>query len=135
MKHFWIGLLSASIMLLGACSPTETSDTTGDTAADTPTKITKAVAEGTVAERSLPLPAFDLMNPRGRSFTDLSGEWKYLPDPFREGLRNKVIGQYTMFKDIYDADTKPGTLKEYDWATAPTLQVPGSWTAQVPELS
>ena len=135
MKYFWIGLLSASIVLFAACSPTQTSDTVGDTAADTPMKVTKAVIEGTVAERSQPLPAFDLMNPRGRSFTDLSGAWKYLPDPFREGLRNKVIGQYTMFKDIYDADTKPGTLKEYDWATAPALQVPGSWTAQVPELS
>ena len=90
---------------------------------------------GTVEERSHPLPAFSLINPRARNFTDLSGTWKYLPDPFREGLRNKVISQYTMFKDIYDADTKPGTLKEYDWATAPTLQVPGSWTAQVPELS
>ena len=136
MKRFWTGILCAGMLALGACGPKATSDTTGDTAADTQAvKIDAAPATGTVAERSLPLPAFDLMNPRGRNFTDLSGEWKYLPDPFREGLRNKVIGQYTMFKDVYDADTKPGTLKEYDWATAPTLQVPGSWTAQVPELS
>ena len=146
MKHLWTKLCAGvlCVVMLAACGPaqtsaetsdTQTSDTRADTAGDIATKTVTASIDGTVSERSMPLPAFDLMNPRGRKFTDLSGTWKYLPDPFREGLRSKVIGQYTMFKDEYDADTKPGTLKEYDWATAPTLQVPGSWTAQVPELS
>ena len=141
------GPCAQSTLLLGACNanaapPANVSDTVADTAADAPEKAPEQTVEagageqgGSIAERSMPAEAFDLMNPRARNFTDLSGKWNYLPDPFREGLRKKVLKQYSIFNDQDDADVAPHDLKEYDFAKAPTLNVPGSWTAQVPELS
>ncbi len=157
LRMFWAGALFTGTLLLGACNanaapavasapiaaaPAAASDTASDTVADTAAEAPEQAAEtgpseqgGSIAERSLPAEAFDLMNPRARNFTDLSGKWNYLPDPFREGLRKKVIKQYSIFNDQDDADVAPHDLKEYDFAKAPTLNVPGSWTAQVPELS
>ena len=148
-KHFWSAIFIAGALSLGGCSKDKDAasdasapnveagadDTTiADTAADAGKEAVAVDVTGTVAERSQPEPVFSLINPTARNFTDLSGTWNYLPDPFREGLRKKVIRQYAIFEDQDDADIKPFALKEYDFAKAPTLQVPGSWTAQVAEL-
>ena len=92
----------------------------------------------------LMLPAFGqqtfqtlLVGADHRSVTNLDGEWHYLVDqaPARD--------LYTETGAINDAgyamNTHPNISsgphnEEYDFATAPTLKVPGDWNTQVPEL-
>ncbi len=92
----------------------------------------------------LMLPAFGqqtfqtlLVGADHRSVTSLDGEWHYLVDqaPARD--------LYTETGAINDAgyamNTHPNISsgphnEEYDFATAPTLKVPGDWNTQVPEL-
>ena len=72
-----------------------------------------------------------------RNTTTLDGDWHYLVDqaPFRE--------LYTGTGEIndrgYALNTHPNIVSgphnaEYDFATAPTLKVPGDWNTQVPQL-
>ena len=131
-KRFWFGLAAVSTFSLVACGPSANSPV-GDVAV--PEVGDQAGPILSVSERSRPAETFQLINPSARKSISLSGEWQYVPDPFREGLREKVIKQYAMFEDQDDADSPPHALKEYDFGQAPSLTVPGSWTAQVPELS
>lgn len=73
-------------------------------------------------------PSFHFINPAGRTKYDLSGTWRIIPDPVREGLRSDVGAQYAMFRDESDATNPPHRLKEYDFAAATTIEVPGSWS-------
>ena len=73
-------------------------------------------------------PSFHFINPAGRTNYDLSGTWRIIPDPVREGLRSDVGAQYAMFRDESDATIPPHRLKEYDFAAATTIEVPGSWS-------
>jgi len=71
-----------------------------------------------------------------RTVTSLDGDWHYLVDqsPARE-LYN-ASGEIN--DKSYAMNTHPTIVgkhnEEYDFATAPTLKVPGDWNTQVPQL-
>lgn len=72
-----------------------------------------------------------------RQSVSLDGEWHYLVDqpPFSSLYRSDG----TVRDDGYAQNTHPNISSgphngEYDFATAPTLKVPGDWNTQVPEL-
>jgi beta-glucuronidase len=70
-------------------------------------------------------------NVLGRTRTELSGEWRYLIDPMRAGLRKG-----NSRRDFpNDRKVGPGDpLIEYDWDESPTIEVPGDWNSQVETL-
>jgi beta-glucuronidase len=71
-----------------------------------------------------------------RSVTSLNGEWHYLVD------QSPARALYTASGEIndksYALNEHPNIVgrhnQEYDFATAPTLIVPGDWNTQVPQL-
>jgi len=79
-------------------------------------------------------PAFHLTNPMARRHFDLSGSWRLIPDPVREGLRADVAPQYAFFRDENDAENPPHRLKEYSFESAPQILVPGSWATMASEF-
>lgn len=80
-------------------------------------------------------PAFHFINPAGRRHFDLSGIWRIVPDPVREGLREDVAPQYAFHLDESDAENPPHRLKEYEFDGADQLQVPGSWSSLASPLN
>ena len=79
-------------------------------------------------------PSFHLTNPMARRHLDLSGSWRLIPDPVREGLRADVAPQYAFFRDESDAENPPRRLKEYTFESAPQILVPGSWATMASEF-
>ena len=92
-------------------------------------------------------PARPYRLPRGRELPaiqgisqkphlDLSGDWNYLIDVTAEGIRSfeRSRSKGNVVADVSEADIGPTDLKEYDFDTAPTIAVPGSWTSQIEEL-
>lgn len=66
----------------------------------------------------------------GRNAESLSGEWRYILDPMRAGLRRPSAR-----RDFWMDRTPPKeTLIEYEWASSPTLNVPGDWNTQIEPL-
>lgn len=69
-----------------------------------------------------------------RQTTNLDGQWHFMVDPYQTGLysfHNEIL------KDGYfkNAHAVPGgPLVEYDFDKTPTIQVPGDWNTQRPEL-
>src|ERR1700685_2980072 len=71
-----------------------------------------------------------------RSVTSLNGNWHYLVD------QSPARALYTSSGEIndksYALNEHPNIVGkhnlEYDFATAPTLRVPGDWNTQVPQL-
>lgn len=70
-------------------------------------------------------------NVLARGGRELSGEWRYIVDPMRAGLR-RGNSRRDFFNDR-KVDPR-GELIEYDWDVSPTIQVPGDWNSQVEEL-
>lgn len=71
-------------------------------------------------------PAPLLQNVLHRDTVSLNGDWHYIVDPHDIGA-----GRH------YYLNTRPGTVAnvvEFDFPTSPTLQVPGDWNSQYPEL-
>ncbi len=72
-----------------------------------------------------------------RTVTSLDGDWHYLVDP---SPARALYGANGAINDkSYAQNTHPNISSgphndEYDFATAPTLHVPGDWNTQVPEL-
>ena len=72
----------------------------------------------------------------------LNGEWKSIIDPYETGfydyrreqrdLSGNPNRSETFYLDVKPAD--PGDRVEYDFDTSPTLNVPGDWNTQRPEL-
>jgi len=72
----------------------------------------------------------------------LNGEWKSIIDPYESGfydyrrdqrdLESNPSRAEAFFLDVKPAN--PGERVEYDFDTAPTLNVPGDWNTQRPEL-
>jgi beta-glucuronidase len=69
-----------------------------------------------------------------RPATSLDGDWHYLVDPGAVGLYN---GDGKVRDDGYASNRRPimvgerkGYSEEYDFATAPTMKVPGDWNTQ-----
>ncbi|MEM1181665.1 MAG: glycoside hydrolase family 2 TIM barrel-domain containing protein [Acidobacteriota bacterium] len=75
-----------------------------------------------------------LQNVDGRRVTSLDGAWRTIVDPFENGYYNYRMQPHSdgYFRDAKPAD--PSALQEYDFETSPTLQVPGDWNSQRPEL-
>ncbi len=72
----------------------------------------------------------------------LNGEWRSIIDPYETGFydyrrEQRDLGKNpsrseTFYLDVKPAD--PGERVEYDFDTSPTLNVPGDWNTQRPEL-
>ncbi|HVT74520.1 MAG TPA: glycoside hydrolase family 2 TIM barrel-domain containing protein [Lacunisphaera sp.] len=91
-----------------------------------------------VSVRVVASPA--LMNPLARPGLDLDGAWHVLVDPYDNGYydyRHQPYDAAAHPTGGYFLDHKPATksdLVEYDFDTAPTLNVPGDWNSQDPKL-
>ena len=77
------------------------------------------------------LEAVPMENVRARTGEDLSGQWKYIVDRSRLGVRKR--GMQRNFPQDRPATNHP--LIEYDWDTSPELTVLGDWNSQVTELA
>jgi len=71
-----------------------------------------------------------------RSVTSLNGEWHYLVDQSPARALYMTSGEIN--DKSYALNEHPNIVgkhnQEYDFATAPTLKVPGDWNTQVPQL-
>jgi beta-glucuronidase len=71
-----------------------------------------------------------------RTVTSLDGDWHYLVD--QSPGRALYTGSGEINDKSYAMNTHPNIVgkhnEEYDFATAPTLKVPGDWNTQVPQL-
>jgi beta-glucuronidase len=85
-------------------------------------------AAGIVSAAQAPPP---LSHPTGRSSVDLGGEWRYIIDKQRVGIR-EPIERFNFSRDEPDHNHP---LIEYAWDTSPTFRVPGDWNSQVRELA
>jgi len=75
-----------------------------------------------------------IINVEGRKMTSLDGNWKTIIDPFENGYYDY---RRLPLKDGYGSDkdvTDKSVLQEYNFATDRTLNVPGDWNTQRPEL-
>ncbi len=72
-----------------------------------------------------------MINIYGRDAVNLSGEWAYIVDRSRLGIRKKG-GQRNFPRDQVNINHP---LREYDWDTSPVLTVPGDWNSQIRELN
>ena len=64
----------------------------------------------------------------------LDGTWAFIPDPYQTGLYD-ITGELSSrgyFRDF--SPRHPGDRVEYDFDRSPTLEVPGDWNTQRPEL-
>ena len=82
-----------------------------------------------------------ISNVPNRNTTSLNGVWNYIVDPYQTGF-------YSFHLDQYDKQEKPAKeafftnyhavnkqeLVEYDFDKSPTINIPGDWNSQVPEL-
>lgn len=82
-----------------------------------------------------PTYAADLLaNIPGRDTLSLNGTWRAIVDPYDIGYYDY---RYQPRADGFFLDQKPATkqdLIEYDFATSPTLYVPGDWNSQSDQL-
>jgi beta-glucuronidase len=79
-------------------------------------------------------PATLLVDSDHRPQISLNGPWHYIVDPYRNGWGT---GPDKPNLNGFAKNSHPvpgGALQEYDFAQAPTLQVPGDWNSQKPEL-
>jgi beta-glucuronidase len=69
-----------------------------------------------------------------RQQISLNGSWHYIADPYRNGWGDNPdkpnLNGYAKNSHFIPG----GALQEYDFAQSPTLQVPGDWNSQKPEL-
>lgn len=71
---------------------------------------------------------------QGRETTSLNGDWNYIVDPQDVGGTN-IMGHETSRGFFVDRTVDhSNTLLEYNFAAAPSLQTPGSWNTQDPQL-
>lgn len=82
-----------------------------------------------------------ISNVPNRNTTSLNGVWNYIVDPYQTGF-------YSFHLDQYDKQEKPAKgafftnyhavnkqeLVEYDFDKSTTINIPGDWNSQVPEL-
>lgn len=63
-----------------------------------------------------------IQNIKGRNITNLDGRWHYIVDPYNTGDERRFFNNKVQEND--------SELLEYDFSTAPTLNVPGDWNSQ-----
>lgn len=75
-----------------------------------------------------------ITNLQSRNTVSLDGKWRTIVDPFENGYYDYRLQPYD---NGYAQDrdyTDPTQLQEYNFATDKTLNVPGDWNTQRPEL-
>lgn len=78
-----------------------------------------------------------IQNVGGRQTLCLDGSWKAFIDQYETGYydyRRKPLNEKSSFFADESFHADPTRLVEYDFNTASTLQVPGDWNTQRPEL-
>lgn len=75
-------------------------------------------------------PALAITEARGREGQDLSGVWRHIVDPMRMGFRQGRMRNFSR-----DLTPENQELLEYEWASAPTMQIPGDWNSRVEALA
>jgi beta-glucuronidase len=88
------------------------------------TLLSLAALTGALLAQSAP-PHTLLVAADRRPALSLAGNWHIIVDPYNNGLG----GHY-----FADAAPDGNNLREYNFATSPTLHVPGDWNTQRPEL-
>jgi hypothetical protein len=86
------------------------------------------------ATDAMPAPAGLIANIEHRSTMSLNGPWHFIVDPYETGYYDY---RHQPRKDGYFLRAVPKTprdLVEYDFEKSGTLQVPGDWNSQNPEL-
>lgn len=82
-------------------------------------------------------PYAPIQNIRGRECQSLNGEWNTIVDPFENGYynyrRQPMAAPSTFFADRHFY-RQQDVLTEYDFDASPTLNVPGDWNTQRPQL-
>jgi len=73
-----------------------------------------------------------LTNVYAREKIELSGSWKYIIDPHQVGLSKPGNRIRNFPRDLV---AKGNELVEYEFDSAPEIQVPGDWNTQIPELA
>ena len=92
------------------------------------------VGLGLAAAGCLAAGAAALVNVDHRDYVDLGGDWKVILDPYETGFYNY---RYQEDRNGYFRDRKPERstdLVEYSFDGSESLQVPGDWNTQKPEL-
>lgn len=69
-----------------------------------------------------------------RAATSLDGEWHTIIDPYGSGLYGFHGKLRTNDGYFMNAAPKPDAPSDYNFATSPTLKVPGDWNTQRPSL-
>jgi beta-glucuronidase len=75
-----------------------------------------------------------IANVFGRKHQSLNGHWHTIVDPYENGYYDY---RYEPLENPYGSNQKPespGDRIEYDFDASPTLNVPGDWNSQRPEL-
>ncbi|NND10559.1 MAG: beta-glucuronidase [Flavobacteriaceae bacterium] len=82
-----------------------------------------------------------IINVYNRTATSLNGSWKYIIDPYENGYYNyryePFDQQETPWASAFFLNSKPkndSDLIEYDFETSDSINVPGDWNSQKPEL-
>jgi beta-glucuronidase len=86
------------------------------------------------AQSALPEPSGLIANVERRHTTTLNGTWRYIVDPYDNGYFDY---RHQPRKDGFFENAKPKTprdLVEYDFDRSDTIQVPGDWNSQKPNL-
>jgi beta-glucuronidase len=75
-----------------------------------------------------------IQNSAARDHVSLDGTWHYIMDPYENGFYNHRYEEHAngYFKNLKKKN--PTDLIEYNFDQSPTLQVPGDWNTQKPEL-
>lgn len=82
-------------------------------------------------------PAPQIINVAARKTVPLDGIWKTIVDPYENGYYNyrlKPLPDSESYFADRDFDSDRTVLYEYNFNTDKTLQVPGDWNTQRPEL-
>ncbi|MES1200618.1 MAG: glycoside hydrolase family 2 TIM barrel-domain containing protein [Pseudomonadota bacterium] len=110
----------------------------------------RTILTGSVAAAALPTaasaqapsaPPLTLTNVEGRRNIDLSGEWHYSVDPYRDGaagFHGEQAGyghrRYDTFNVEETMRANPRALIEYDMVRSATANLPSSWLTHTPQL-
>jgi len=129
--------LVCGLFMVSSCHPS--SRPTAPTATDAPGCVEPTVspvpaASGPTWPTTLPNYAPLITNVHARAYHSLNGAWHSIIDPYEYGYYDY---RYQPNPDHWGLNRKPADKSErieYDFDASPTLNVPGDWNSQRPEL-
>ncbi len=74
-----------------------------------------------------------LINVGARESKNLSGEWRYIIDPYKTALLKSKSEPKAVFLDR--VNVSPHKMMEYSFDNSPYMSVPGDWNGQVAEMA